>query len=33
MKTKRDEKDTETIDWVQEETGEEYHKTKKNEGY
>lgn len=32
-KMKRDEKDTETIDWVQEETGEEYQKTKKNEGY
>lgn len=31
--SKRDEKDTETIDWVQEETGEEYQKTKKNEGY
>ncbi len=31
--SKRDEKDNETIDWVQEETGEEYQKTKKNEGY
>lgn len=31
--SKRDEKDTETIDWVQEETGEEYQKAKKNEGY
>lgn len=34
MLSKRDEKDTETIDWVEEETGEEYQKTKRGqEGY
>ena len=33
LETKRDEKDTETIDWVEEETGDEYQKTKRNEGY
>lgn len=29
MLTKRDEKDTETIDWVEEVNGEEYKKSKK----
>ena len=33
MNTKRDEKDDETIDWVEETTGDEYKKTKRGEGY
>jgi hypothetical protein len=33
MNCKRDEADKETIDWVEQETGDEYKKPKKGESY